>query len=183
MDIKLNLIPPAKREEIKKTKRQKTIIKAEMVLAVIFLAFYGVLLSFQYVLNIDLASENMLNSEMEQANQFSKIRRYNVEFKKANDQIRQVASIDKNQLYWSKVFMKLGQLIIPGISLKNFSTDNYSVTVSGTADTRDNLLSFKDNLEKEECFSDINLPLSNLVDKTDVEFKIIFNVKESCLAK
>jgi len=55
--------------------------------------------------------------------------------------------------------------------------------LSGAADTRDNLLAFKDNLEKEGCFSNVDLPLSNLVDKTDVSFRIVFDVKESCLKK
>jgi hypothetical protein len=49
------------------------------------------------------------------------------------------------------------------------------------ANNRDNLIQFKDNLEKESCFSEINLPLSNLVEKENVEFQIDFNIKKDCL--
>ena len=181
MDIRLNLIPPQKKEEIRSNKRLRIILKAETVLAIIFLVFFGVLLSFRYILKIDMSGEAMLSSEIEQADQFSKIQKYNDQFKKANEKIKQVAAIDKDQLYWSKLFIKLSQLIVPGVTLNSFSNNDFSIIVSGTADTRDDLLVFKSNLEKEACFSNVDLPLSNLVDKTNVGFQINFDVKEDCL--
>lgn len=183
MEIKLNLIPPKKKEEIKKNKRLKTAIKAEIVLTIILMVFFSVLLSFRYVLGIELTGEKTLNAQIERNDQFGKIKSYDDQFNQANDMIKQVAVIDQTQLYWSRVFVKISQLILPGIETKSLSTDNSAVTISGIADTRDNLIAFKSNLEKESCFSQINLPLSNLVDKENVTFQIVFDVDKKCLKK
>jgi len=183
MEIKLNLIPPSKKEEIRKNKRLRTTIKAEVVLTALLLGFFIVLLSFRYILDVGLSGEVILNSEIEKADQFEKIKDYNNQFNEANDQIKQIALIDQSQLYWSKVFMKISQIIPSGIKVDSLETENYTVTLSGTADIRGDLIDFKGKLEDEGCFSDVDLPLSNLVDKADAEFKIVFKVKESCLRK
>ncbi len=183
MEIKLNLIPPNKQEEIGKNKRLKMAIKAEIALTIILVGFFIVLLSFKYSLNMGLSGEMLLNAQVEKADQFSKIKSYDNQFNQANERIKQIASIDKAQLYWSRVFEKISQLIPVGIGLKTLSTDQYAITLSGVADTRENLIAFKDKLEKETCFSNIVLPLSNLVDKADVEFQITLDVDEKCLKK
>ena len=183
MDIKLNLIPPEKKEEFEKGKRLKTVIKSEIVLTVIALVFFLSLFSFGYILDIGLASEASLNSEVEKADQFGKIKDYDNRIEQANENTKQIAMIDRDQLYWSRVFIKLSQITPSGIAVKSFTTVDYSITISGTADTRDSLLDFKNKLEKETCFTEVNLPLSNLVDKDNVDFQIALKVKEDCLKK
>lgn len=181
MEIRLNLIPPQKKEEIRKSKRLATTIKSEVVLFMILTVFFSVLISYRYILSINLMGETILNAEVEKADQFEKIKNYGDQFSRANDSIKQIASIDQAQLYWSRIFVKLSQLISTGIEIDSFSTNDFSVTLAGTADTRDNLITFKDDLEKEKCFSGVDLPLSNLVDKTNVDFQIVFNLDENCL--
>lgn len=183
MEIKLNLIPPNKKEEIRKSRRLRIAIRTEIALTIIAVVFLAVLLSFSYSLELDLAGENMLNSEIEKADQFEKIKNYDNQFAQANERIAQVAAIDQAQIYWSKIFKKISQLILPGIEVRSLSIDQNYVTISGLSDTRDSLIEFKGKLEEDACFLDIVLPLSNLVDKVDVDFRIIFKVKEDCLKK
>ena len=183
MEIKLNLIPPNKKEEIGKNRRLKMVIRTEIVLTIVAVVFLAVLLSFRYSLELDLAGEEMLNSQIEKADQFEKIKNYDNQFNQANERIGQIADIDQAQLYWSKIFEKISQLTPAGIEVQTFSTDQDAMVIAGLSDTRDNLIEFKANLEENACFSDVVLPLSNLVDKTDVDFKINFNVKENCLKK
>lgn len=183
IDIKLNLIPPEQKKKIKKNRRLKKIFKAEIVLTCIMLVLTGTLFSFYYILNMELNSQIALSSDMEKADQFDKIKNYDKQFSEANNRIKQIIAVDKAQLYWSGVFVKLSQLALSGITIKSIKTQDYQMTISGTADTRDNLLSFKDNLDKEDCFSDVNLPLSSLVNKTDVDFQIIFDVDDKCLKR
>lgn len=183
MEIKLNLIPPNKKEEIERNRRLKMVIRTEVVMTIIAVVFLVVFVSFRYSLELDLAGEKMLNSEIEKADQFERIKNYDNQFNQANERIKQIAAIDKAQLYWSKIFEKISQLIPAGIEVRTLTTDQYAVTIVGLSDTRDNLIEFKSKLEENACFSDIVLPLSNLVDKADVDFKITFNVKENCLKK
>ncbi len=46
------------------------------------------------------------------------------------------------------------------------------VTLSGTADSREALLSFVDRLKTEQAFSKINLPVSNFVKGSDIDFSL-----------
>ncbi len=183
MEIKLNLIPPGKKEEISRNKRVKMAIKAEVALTIIVVVFFAVLVSFKYILNISLSSEAALNVEIETADQFEKIKGYDNQFKQANEKIKQIASIDQTQLHWSNVFEKISGLIPDGIEIKSLTTNNYSINITGLSDTRDNLIEFKSKLVNDRCFSNIDLPLSNLVEKNDVEFGITLNINGDCLKK
>ncbi len=183
MEIKLNLIPPRKKKEIERRRRVRLALKAEFVLTAIFLVFFSALFSFRYVLDVELASESSLDSEVEMADQFSEIRDYDNKIIMANEKTKQIISIDNGQLYWSRIFIKLSHLVSSGITIESLATADYTVTISGIADRRDNLLKFKDVLEKEDCFSNIDLPLSSLVNKDNIDFQIIFEIKEGCLKR
>jgi hypothetical protein len=63
------------------------------------------------------------------------------------------------------------------------ATKNYRVLLAGTSKTRDDLIYMKDNFSKENCFTDVSLPLSSLVSKDNVDFQIEFNIKEECIKK
>lgn len=52
------------------------------------------------------------------------------------------------------------------------------ITLSGTANQRDSLLKFKDNLSATGFFKDVNLPLSNLTKDEDVDFLINLTLDE-----
>ena len=158
-------------------------IKAEVALTIIVVVFFAVLVSFKYILNISLSSEAALNVEIETADQFEKIKGYDNQFKQANEKIKQIASIDQTQLHWSNVFEKISGLIPDGIEIKSLTTNNYSINITGLSDTRDNLIEFKSKLVNDRCFSNIDLPLSNLVEKNDVEFGITLNINGDCLKK
>ncbi len=179
--IKLNLIPPDKKEEIIKKHQLKKVFFVETILTIIIVSLFVTLLSFKYVLSINLASLATSQREDKQAIQYNKIKKYDQQFNQINTQIFQVAKLEKDQLYWSKLLVKLNQIIFPDISLDSLSTSNYTITLRGKADSRDNLILFKKKLEDEACFSNINLPLSNLVNKKNIEFQISFEIKKDCL--
>ncbi len=183
MEIRLNLIPPNKKVEIAKNAKLKTAIKTEIAMTIILAGLLVVLFSFKYILNIGLSGEATLTSEIETTGQFGKIKNYDNQFSAANERIKQLAAINQSQLYWSGVFEKISALIPDGITTDALSTDGYTLTISGLSDTRDNLISFKSKLENEKCFSNINLPLSNLVDKSNVAFQIVLDVDVKCLGK
>ena len=67
-----------------------------------------------------------------------------------------------------------------GVSLSSVSvtpddTGASSVSVSGTAGTRDDLLAFSDALKGDGRFSGVSVPLSQLVSGTDVPFTLSFS--------
>jgi Tfp pilus assembly protein PilN len=72
----------------------------------------------------------------------------------------------------------IGERITPGISISNISlkrTDTGSITLAGTAATRDALVTFSKSLQGEPSFSGISLPISSLAKSRDISFSISIN--------
>lgn len=178
--IKLNLIPLVKKEEIKKTYYFSLILKWELELLMIFIVFAAMLTSINYILKITINS-NAESTLSKNQDQYMEIKKYDQEVQDINSQIGEIEKIQKGQINWFKFFEKINGQFSNRIEIKKIGTINYAILLSGTANNRDDLIQFKENLEKENCFSEINLPLSNLVEKQNVEFQIYFKIKKECL--
>ncbi|MDQ5969323.1 MAG: hypothetical protein QG579_480 [Patescibacteria group bacterium] len=50
------------------------------------------------------------------------------------------------------------------------------VTLKGTSDTRDSLVSFVKNLEESDILEQVDLPISNLTKDKNIEFSLVINV-------
>jgi hypothetical protein len=72
--------------------------------------------------------------------------------------------------------------VVPeNVNLSDLITTNYRISLIGKAKTRDDFLKFQEKIKTENCFSDVEVPLSSLVSKENVEFQINLKVKEECL--
>lgn len=181
MKIKLNLLSISRKEAIKESKKMRSILKWGIEIFGILLVLFILLLNNNYILKTDLSlsSSNQENNEVN--SKYAEIEKYNTEIKQVNSKITDIESIQKGQIYWSKLFLKLNSILTSEITLSNFSNKDFTVFLVGKAKTREALVSLKDRLEKEECFSGVKLPLSNLVSKDNVDFQIDFNIKEECI--
>jgi Tfp pilus assembly protein PilN len=181
MEIKLNLIPPKYKEEIAKNNRKLAVINAEITATFILLCFLGMLISVRYILKLNLNSLSMAREKSAMLSKYNEIKDYDSQFVKVNSNMGDVLLINKDQLYWSNLFVKLSGIVFPGIEIETLATMDYDIIISGIAKNRDDLILFKEKLAKEECFTQVDLPLSELADKENVEFKISFRVNEDCL--
>lgn len=181
MKINLNLIPLYRREEIEKSRHFRLVVRIEAILFMFVLFFFAFLFSLSHILdlNMEIVSQNPKASG--EKNQYDKISGYDEKFKQINSQVENILKIKRDQLYWSKMFSHLGGAVFSGISIQSMATKEYAVFLVGKADNRDNLIKFKEKLEKDDCFSSVNLPLSNLVSKGDVDFQMDLELKEDCI--
>lgn len=183
MEIKLNLIPQYKREQIKHSFLVRTIVQFEIEIFLVLVLFIAILFSMNYILRLNSSSVEQ-NSMMDgKKNQYEKIGEYENYIKNANLEIDKLNKIQKSQLYWSNLLVKLGNLDAKGISLNSLATKDYSIYISGKASSRDDLINFKNKLSSENCFENINLPLSDLTSKENIDFQIDFAVKKDCITK
>lgn len=65
-----------------------------------------------------------------------------------------------------------GGIKISSLLYKRGDASKSQLTISGVADTRDNLLLFSQLIENDEFFSSVVLPISNLAKDRDIDFKI-----------
>lgn len=182
MKIKLNLIPPQKKEEIKKAYWLRLVSKWEIEFVFLLVFFIATLAIMNFILQINIATEdNNAHLTEENSAKYNAIKEYDNEIKDAAKQIANVKKIQDNQLYWSKLLKKIDDNVKTGIEITSLTTTEYSLVLSGKADTRDGLIALKDGLASDACFANVDLPLSNLVSKENVEFKIALKINKECL--
>ncbi len=182
MLIRLNLIPQSRKDEIMQDGRLRTVLKLGAELSIMLIVFATVLFGINYILQINLRSvSNQIEEDKRSDKKYQEMEKYESEMKNLNAKTADIEKISKNQIYWSKFFEKLNSQVVPEAEITNILTQDYSVLLAGRAQNRDKTLEFKENLAKEECFLDVNLPLSNLVTKENVDFQIDFNINPECL--
>ncbi|KKR21685.1 MAG: hypothetical protein UT50_C0005G0019 [Candidatus Moranbacteria bacterium GW2011_GWA2_39_41] len=181
MEIKLNLIPQYQKDEIIQANRLKSILRWEIELTIIAIIFFSLLFSLNYLMKFNLEAQTSEFASKQSKEKYESIASLDENFKTVNVMMTLDESIQKDQLYWSRMFDKLSSAISDGISVNKLANKNYKVLIAGIADTRDVLIDMKDNLAQESCFVNVNLPLSNLAAKDNVEFQIEFDIKEECI--
>jgi Tfp pilus assembly protein PilN len=181
MEIKLNLIPPLRKKEIKKSYLLRVLARWQVEIFLILLVFLALLWQINYILKIE-ANSSLKQIEMSrQSFSYKDMQDYKEKIKKANAEVAEVEKIQKGQVYWSELLSKLNQIIFPGIEIDSLGTKNYQVFLTGVADNRDNLAKFKEKLTQENCFTEVDFPLANLMNKENLVFQMQFTVKEECV--
>jgi hypothetical protein len=183
MEIKINLIPPHKRQEIEKNETLKSVYRFGLLIILVGAAFYWALWNFNYILDLNLRAVSKELDSSSDRSQFEKIKKLDGQFSEINKKLNEIDSVRKDQIYWTIFLTKLSNDAIAGIKINSLATKNYKVSLVGMAKDRDTLIAFKEKLSEGSCFSSINLPLSNLSSKTDIVFQMDFVINESCVKK
>lgn len=183
MKITLDLLPQERKLEIKRTKRFLMILRGELLFLVPILLFVVILLSVYYILSLQRDSAAAFFLQQQSGGQYQELVSMEEKFKQTNDSVVVISKTQTGHLRWMNMFEQLSTAVPQGIYIDDLSTKNYKILLAGKAQTRESLLEFKSNLEKNDCFRDINVPLSNLVVKNDVDFQMDLSITEDCLKK
>jgi Tfp pilus assembly protein PilN len=181
MEIKLNLLPDYRKEDIAQANRVKLVIRTGLAIFSIFILFYSFLFGLLSVLKVEMNSVVLSQEMSNNKEQLDKIKKFDEEFKETNSSVSQAITLEKDQLYWTNLFKRLSDNLSDDITITDLATKDYSVLLAGKADNRDALMNYREKLVAEECFTDINLPLSNLVSKDNISFQMDFKIKKDCL--
>lgn len=100
---------------------------------------------------------------------------------KANQQAALLLQV-KEEYTLYELLPRLWEYAGEGVELEEVSINQVSsptVSVGGTAQTRQSLVAFRDALERQEDFVAVELPISNLIKESDVPFVILIQVATS----
>ena len=183
MRIYLDLLPDSRKEEIKKKKFFKILLGQETRILVPFIFFIAVLVSINFSLKIQLDTLEKADSEDSSQKKYQELRDYEKKFSEINAKARSVSSYQANHIYWSSVINEVTGLFPDRINLTSLVTENYTLSLAGKAKNRDDLLTFQDKLKTSQCFKNVDVPLSNLISKEDVIFKIDIDINKACLKR
>ena len=161
----------------------QNILREEFLFLLPVILFIVILLNIYYLLSIQRDSSIAAKSLAESQDKYQELSSYEEKFKQVNAGASKLLKIQAGHFYWAEIFNKLGVAVPEGVFIANFSTKDFNIFLVGKAKNRDMLLSFKDRLEKDDCFANINVPLSNLVVKDDIDFQMDFLINQGCLKK
>lgn len=181
MKIYLDLLPEERKKQLHRNKIFRLTIEQEILFLLPLLLLIGILFGINVVLKVQKDSIAMENTQTQSKGRYQELDVYESEFKASNELATNLLALKKGHLHWAEELVAFSALVPEGVNIENLTTKNYQVMISGLAKTRDGLLAFKEGLEKSECIKDVNVPLSNMVQRENVDFQLDFSIKEECL--
>jgi hypothetical protein len=92
---------------------------------------------------------------------------------KINNRINYAATMQMNFIKWSALLSELTNDFPEGVTIDflNVNTQSSTFKLTGTATNREELIATKEMLEKSEIISKLESPLSNFLEKEDIDFR------------
>jgi len=102
-----------------------------------------------------------------------------------NNQIDDAAKIQESFMKWSAFLSDFSTLSQNDITLNfaHFNRESSSFRVTGTAESRESLLSFEDDLKRLDSLDVTDAPLSNLLEREHIEFRFGGAMKKNIYKK
>jgi len=165
--LRLNLVSEKLKKEIE-LRHIYDMIKRIIIIFLIFTIFISIILSVAnytletYFDSIIKTEKNFLNG------------RYNEEVGLINKKINAVEEIQDSHFSPYFIIQNVLSYSNESINIKTIkiAVDEEKMYISGLADTRDNLIVFKTNLESFDFFAEISMPTVNIFKKDDISFNI-----------
>ncbi|MFH1509806.1 MAG: hypothetical protein ABID67_01490 [Candidatus Nealsonbacteria bacterium] len=180
----INLLPPEAKKDLKERENWKLYLTLSFLVFVFFVSFSLILLSVKIFISGELESQRILLEQGERELESPQRHNLQTNLVNFNNSFLQIDKFYKEQFSSADVLIQLSLIVPEGINFTNLSIsragkelNEISFSISGFSPDRDTLLIFKEKLEEEENFKEINFPPSNWVKPIDVNFNINFKIK------
>lgn len=170
----INLLPPEQKREILEEEKFKIILILGIILIIFLIIFYLFLLLIKTSILADLDAQKILLEERKR--EISFYQDLEEKIKNANLNLSKLNNFYKNQIYFTEIFEKISQIIPSGIYLTNSNFSQDQISLSGFSPSREILISFKENLEKE--FKEVSYPREIWLKEKDINFTFNFKIKK-----
>jgi len=167
--LKLNLISKELKKEIK-IKHLYSLIKKACLLFVFTAIFIGAL----FISSSVTLSKNFNYLKRQLNTKPINNQDYSDRIKKVNSKLKSIDSIQSKYIPYSYLLQTITNEISKEISIEYLKIDsiNKTVMIKGIAKDRLSLIALKDNLKKLPILSGVELPLTNILEKQNINFAI-----------
>lgn len=180
MKIILNLLPKSKEKKIKNKKILKFVILQEIMIIVITLLFFGAIKGVDAVAKFRLNSIEQDLAVKESDGNYQEIKKYENELKEAGVRVAFIKNIKNFNVDWVIIFNKLTKLLPQEVVLTSVSGTGLDLVVKGNAQSRDILIKMKEDIQADGCFQSVDIPLSDIVLRENIEFEMNLGVNMKC---
>ena len=158
--ITLNLIPPDKKKDLEKIRYY---IMAKNLIVVILLIIS--LVTIILLLSKLILQDNFTNVVERNTLTTQYARIFNVDLKKFNRNLQLTKKIQSDYIPWTNFMVSFTKLIPNDVQIESLNLNKETLLITGFAKTRDALLRLKENFENSEFFTNVTVPLDNLLNK------------------
>lgn len=174
----INLIPIKEKKEIRKDFYYRFLTVFFVMLG--FLVFiFLVAISPAYIISFEKKVSTSKNLEIQKNEVMPEIdQQAQIAIKDLDARLTLLEKARKNGYVFSeKVINEIILQKVPGIKINSFSYQNDSldgrkVNIAGIAQNREQLLLFRQALEEDSLFKNVDLPISNFVKGNNIEFNL-----------
>lgn len=167
--LRLNLISEELKQNIKLKHIYKMLKRAIFLLIIITIFIAIIFLVSKIIL------QNNFNKIVEQTTLITKNSQgRNTKIREINIKINYVDEIQNDYIEWSYLLEDLARNINNNIifNLINIDGEEKKIELKGIAISRNSLLLLKDGLDDSDIFINIDFPISNILEKKDINFEI-----------
>lgn len=172
--IDLNFINPEEQIEMHK---EKIILVVRDVFA--FLVITTALVSSVMLVGRNIMQESI--ADITDSSTLVKIQEneINVAIKRINTRLKNIDTLQKQYQVWTPTLASITSTIPANNQLTSFvlDTETRVIQVKGISKTRESLLALKSSLESDGHVASVDLPISNLLSKEDIEFSLTIHLK------
>jgi Tfp pilus assembly protein PilN len=183
----INLLPPENKKEIIQEENWKQVMILGTLVLVFLVCLTLILFSIKTFISGEVEAEKILFKQKEKELQTSQMQTLQHNLTAFNQTLFQLESFYQNQFNSSEILEKISATIPSGVYLTDLSINNNyqqkekiwkkTCNLAGFSSTREKLLEFKQNLEKEGNFEEIYFPPNSWMKANDINFTINFKLK------
>jgi len=167
--LALNLVSAEQKKEIKLRHIYGFVKTINLTLIIITIAIAIILLVAKIILQSkfnEIVSQTTLVTKTNQS--------YNNNIRAINNKLNFITKIQGEFVPWSDLIKNLAEITPADVSLSyiKLNSTEQTIKISGQAGLRSSLLSFKENMEAQPYFKEIEFPIKNILEKTDINFEI-----------
>lgn len=174
----INLLPKEQKSEISVLRKLVLISIWEILIICFFVSLILIFLLVKVFIESEIKVNEILAKEKEK--EISSNRALEEKIENFNLSLSQIYSFYQDQTIFSEILDQIFQKIPEGIYLTNLNISlqekTLDVSLTGFSPSRELLLSFKENLEKDKKFSNIDFPLETWTKRENISFIVTFKI-------
>jgi len=180
----INLLPSQNKKELLQEENWKIIMILGIDILVILVCFSLILYSINIFISGEINFQKIIYEQREKEFEIPQMQTLQQGLITFNKTLSQLDSFYQSRFKATEILEEISEIIPSGIYLTNLSINPKTVkekeieyTLAGFSPTRENLLLFKENLEKKETFEEVYFSPANWLKPIDINFTVNFKIK------
>lgn len=184
MKISLNILP----EEYKKSLRQQKIVKHLFLLifqmGVLSFVFCCMLIGILWGMHYYERTSALYADNFDEEN-LRELQKYEEQSVEENEKMGILQKVFETQYSYTNIFLLFDEIFPEKMYIEKIEFTLKKGIIYGIAEERDSIIFLQKRMEEHECFSEVNIPIGELVTKEDVVFTLSFVLEneERCLQR